>query len=274
LSEYFSSMLLSLQQRASQNRLLALSLMVWALLGASLFASTPEPVHRTILEQLNHEDYAIRQRASSALLTDQKITSETIRQLYERATTFEQHHRLMAAARHHLLRQIHEQVLGQLQQDSETAVTTAAIGLIPTAVSAEELPQLGSSAIRVERTFAGFPGYAYLQPGDLIIAADGRSFPIGVSKTQMKNHFVNVQIKKHQVGDVIRLAIVRNSRRMETGFRLASLKVLEQMYDPKDEDPKEPYRSQWIDFQLRLRALEPRTPALRVPPLKSDDTQP
>ena len=112
MSEYFSSMLLSLQQRASQNRLLALSLMVWALLGVSLFASTPEPVHRTILEQLNHEDYAIRQRASSALLTDQKITSETIRQLYKRATTFEQRHRLMAAARHHLLRQIHEQVLG------------------------------------------------------------------------------------------------------------------------------------------------------------------
>ena len=121
-----------------------------AVLGVMVAAAAPLPM--TVLEELGSNDYQVRQAASRRLLADPNLTVQDIAALWPAATTAEQRHRLIALARHHLLRSI---VQGQF-----AGPPAAAIGVTHKPVNPNQMPELDRPAVRVVQTLPGFPGHA------------------------------------------------------------------------------------------------------------------
>src|SRR3712207_405945 len=58
----------------------------------------------TTLEQLNDSDHAVREAATRRLLRDETLALDALRELYGRAESPEQRHRLIDVLRHHAIR--------------------------------------------------------------------------------------------------------------------------------------------------------------------------
>ena len=150
---------------------------------------------RQLLDQLAAGDYQTRELATTQLLTDELITPKEIVELYAMAKTPEQRHRLMAIARHHQLRQ---QQIEHFPQDDK-----ASIGIIHRGMGRSQLPPLDRPAVRVVHTFPGFPGYAYLRPGDLILTVDDQPMPDSSDPGDLANQFV-AMIQRFRCNESVR----------------------------------------------------------------------
>ena len=201
-----------------------------AVLGVMVAAAAPLPM--TVLEVLGSNDYEVREAASRRLLADPNLTVQDIAALWPAATTAEQRHRLIALARHHLLRSI---VQGQF-----AGPAAAAIGVIHKPVPPNQVPELDRPAVRIVQTLPGFPGHAHLKIDDLILAIDGQSIPAAPNPAQIASKFVEM-VHNREAGSVVRLTVLRDGRTIETRLTLARRSALEAMYT-QAKDPLAPPR--------------------------------
>lgn len=201
-----------------------------AVLGVMVAAAAPLPI--TVLEELGSNDYQVRQAASRRLLADPNLTVQDIAALWPAATTAEQRHRLIALARHHLLRSI---VQGQF-----AGPAVAAIGVTHKPVNPNQMPELDRPAVRVVQTLPGFPGHAHLHSDDLILAIDGQFIPATTNPAQIASKFVEM-VHNREAGSAVRLTVLRDGRTIETRLTLARHSALEAMYR-RAKDPLAPAR--------------------------------
>jgi hypothetical protein len=225
----------------------------------------------TALNDLDSDDYKVREAATHRLLADNTLSVRDVRHLYARAATDEQRQRLLVVARHHFLRQVarDKAVKAEKVPNLEDA-KAGALGVHTDAVTAEELPELKVPAIRVTQRLAGFPAFAALKRDDLIIAVNGVNLSvnnlngpfagrligpdtIGNRARNIANRFSDL-VKRHPAGTEIHFTVVRDRKTIRVDVTLANLNALDEMYQQVFDDifaPQHGLRRQDIRFGLK-----------------------
>lgn len=171
---------------------------------------------RQLLAQLGDADYYVRRAAHEQLLQREDF-SEHVERWLQRADHVEQVHRLLDAARHHFVRQLHEQAFG--------GDAPGAVGISHTLMPAGTIEQIKTPVVMVIRTVPGFPGHAYLRPDDLIVELDGEPLP----DTANTNTFGN-WIQQYGNGEQIVVGVWRDGRVQTVRITLASAAALQALY--------------------------------------------
>ena len=198
------------------------------------------------LRQLAHIEYEMREEMTSRLLADLSLTEDDLARLYTKATVPEQKNRLLAVARHYEVREMtHVKVDGQGK---------GAVGVRHEAVVAGRLPGVEHAGVMVVKTFPGFPAYAHLQPGDVIIEIDGQPFPADGDNVQLIEHFVSA-VQVHKPDAMVRLTVLRNRKKLDVKFRLASYEALQAIYQNGGQ-MRQPFLAAWQSTRDRLVALD------------------
>jgi hypothetical protein len=239
--------------------------MVWLAVPRLIAA----PVGQEWLADLASDDFETRQHASGQLLTDDLLSPQDAAALFALAKTPEQRHRLMAVARHHFVE--------RLRTARFPADNRGSIGIVPRGMSRQQLPSLGRSAIRVVHTFPGFPGYAYLEPGDLILTVDDQSMPDNSDAEQLGQRFVSM-IQNFRATDTVRFSVWRNGETLLLTFRLAGSDALRALYHPHDQSLQPPFADEWAHFRDQMLADaqtdQAANPAQDSPPARDPKAAP
>lgn len=194
-------------------------------------AATPETADQVLLSRLASPQYAVRDAASRSLLQDRALTLSRITTLYQQADALEQRHRLLDVARHHALQELADRA------SSTSPRRDASIGIAHQVLGPAETG-LDRPAVLVRQTLPGFPGYAHLQPGDMILTLGNRTLPTGADEAA----FVQM-VREHQPGERITLTIHREGQPLNVTLPLASADMLAAVYARSGSELAEPYRT-------------------------------
>lgn len=197
-----------------------------------------------ILEKLNDEDYRVRQAVTRRLLSDDALTQEDLNHLYSLSTTPEQRHRLLRVARHHLVRRMMRERLGDQGGPGSMGLSHH---VVQVTAPGEAAPRTG---VLVAMTLPGFPAYALLEPGDVIVDFAGEPIPQNMTPAQFQQ-----MIRTFQTGRQIGLTVVRDNVIEHVMFRLGHSQGLGEVYDTGGITLNEPYRSGWTALRSKMRAL-------------------
>ena len=207
------------------------SVLALALVSASAALAAPPLQTADILKRLGHRDYAVRQRTWCELLADRQLTAAQLDRLYVDATTAEQRHRLRDVARHHLLRQIGDDLPGAENDD-------AALGVALRSIDVRQFSGIRQPAAYVSRTYPGLPAFPHLMTGDIILALDGQR-PTGAERGAAHIFFIERIKKAHRRGDTLRLTVRRDGRVIDdVTVTLAGRTVLAELYDRQALGPR------------------------------------
>lgn len=179
------------------------------------------------LSMLNHEDYVLREHATSHLLRDDTLDRAGLRELFVTATTPEQRNRLIYIAEHHILRLAREQDFA-LAPDAPNAIRRSSVGFSYDILRQNENPIGPFTGLVIRSTMPGFPAYAYFKPGDIVIE---------INDTDIRETFgnpmdwVREQIASRQAGQEITFKIFRDGAYQDLRMVCAQWAALNQMYN-------------------------------------------
>lgn len=213
------------------------------------------PITPEMLRDLNSADFAAREKVTQQLLADETLSPDVITELYNAVKSPEARHRLLLVARHHLIRR------GQVEEDQQPG----AIGIMHQAVTSKQIPNIGHPAVRVVQTFPGFPAYARLKPGDLIVAVNHERFGRNVGIAQITNQFRDM-IQQTASGERLTLHVYRDGHLLKPAIqiRLASLNALRDIYEPHTGDLQPQHRNRWLEFRKTLKNFREKKDPLTV----------
>lgn len=207
-----------------------------------------------LLRDLQSPDYAVRDDASRRMLTDDSFDRALFLRLYASASTPEQRHRILDAARHHFLLAV--------QEDATKVGGAASMGLTLLPVVARgEVAGVSQPAARVGLTFPGFPAYALLKPGDLILTLDGREVPD--TEAGGIGAFIEI-IKAHPLNRPLNIGVLREGRRLDVTMRLASRVALQSIYQPDGASLRPELEVRWEEQARAFDRLDPAAEPLRA----------
>jgi hypothetical protein len=210
-----------------------------------------------VLAELNDDDYRVRQTATQRLLLDEALTQDALAKLFVAAETPEQRHRLLAVSKHHAIREmIHERFKGKAGPGS--------MGLSHQVVKVTALGEAPRTGVLVVQTLAGFPAYAVLEPGDVIVSLAGEPLPEKLSAPQFPP-----LIRQYQAHDTIDLTILRDDKPVSLRFEMEFGEALQDAYDPNGVRVKPPYSEKWLSAREKLLALLPQASA--PPPAPAEE---
>ena len=192
------------------------------------------------LAALKDDDFAKRQAAMKKLLADDTLTPQEIARAYQATSSPEAKHRLTTIARHHVVRRMRETEFGR--EDPQRG----ALGLTHAPMTSDQMPELGRSAVIVKRTLPGFPAYATLEAGDLIIAINGDPIPSGITSDQITTMFGD-RIQRIDAGKSADFTVLRDGKSVEVKVTTASHNALRLMYNSGGLEDR--YHRAWTDFR-------------------------
>ncbi len=237
------------------------ALLLACLLAAPAPAQTP--ANAPLLERLGHPDYAQREAATSELLLDPHPDSEALRELFLAAPLPEQRWRLLNVIQHHTLTQLRETLF---PPDGDPAIGFShdirrQARLLPDGREA--------SVVYVVSTLPGFPGFAHLRTGDLIIEVDDQPLPPDLDnalfRQRLQTREVDGQATGREAGEPIALTVIRGTQTLRVELTLATVDALERMYT-QSPTLQEPFHSRWNQARDELLAAAPPVDQLHVPP--------
>ena len=225
---------------------LALALCLLALRPVSAQPATPASPRRAtvadLVAQLDDADYATRLRATQALLGDDSLDARTLVQYCNKSVSAEQRHRLLDITLHHVV----AEYVKNLPADNDPESNVGAIGtLLLPALTAAHMPDLNTSAVRIGQPRAGFPAYARLLPGDLVVAFGDKTFPRNGEPEQILLRLTE-SIKASPQGKDIRLTVYRDGATFPLDVRVGSLSALRLTYN--DVNPRTGLPRPWDVF--------------------------
>jgi len=246
--------LLGLYPRPSTRALVAVSVMAALMFGESYALAQTISEDAQVLAELNDDDYQVRLSATHRLLADEALTQDDLARLFEASESPEQRHRLLGVSKHLSIRNvIHEKFKGLPGQGS--------MGLSHQMVQVTELGETPRRGALVVQTLPGFPAYAVLEPGDVVVSFAGQPLPDKLNAAQFRE-----MILRFKAHDTISLTILREGNPIDLLFELEHGKALSEAYDAGGMVVKSPYRDKWLAARARLLAL--REPSLASDPAK------
>jgi len=200
--------------------------------------------------------------SASVAALEEKINEQMLRQWLVASESPEQRHRLLRVAEHHVIRVAREQAFGKDNRPQlEDPFDSAAVGFSYDAVYSEDNPVNGQMGVVVRATMPGFPGHAYLRPGDIIYAVNGqRAHPNAGAVTS----WISIQISQHRPGNQITFSVVRDKKATTVRLTATKSSALNAMYKTdqmKASSRSRPFNDRWLQALERLTKdlPEPKT---------------
>lgn|GEM_PF-7014742 len=227
---------------------------------ASLVQAAPD--EKAILSALGSPEFAVRDAMFTRLLSDNKLSDDVIDRAFAGATKPEQRHRLMEVAQHHLIRRMCKNMPLPNEQGSLGIMLAGSAISIP---DESGKPQPGAY---VMQTLPGFPAFAHLRSGDVIISlGKGRLSTEVIPATFLKSF--QEQIKSFKAGQTIPMEVWRDGKIINISFAAASFDHLTIVYPNVQSEVFKPlnqeYERIWKERATQLRALNPDPKPLAVP---------
>ena len=214
-----------------------------------------------VVEALGHEDFAVRESAEAILLTDNTLGKAEIKALIDAADSPEVRQRLLRVAEHHVLREMRERDFGANARPADPELprvqldpAPASIGYSYEPVMAHENPQMQVPGVRVIATMPGFPGYAHLRQGDIIVQIAGQGLSPNHQHHDITN-WVRWRISAHAAGDTMAMTVLRGGEAIQIELVCAQGMALDHMYTTDAFETaarKEPYKQQWRQARAEL----------------------
>ena len=215
---------------------------------AQQFQATPaQPPVATLVTQLDDASYVIRLKATQTLLGDESLDTQSLVPHFEKAKSLEQRHRLADIIHHRVLS---DYVKKNLNDDGEGAIGTT----LQPALTADYMPDLNTPAVRVGQPRAGFPAYASLLPGDLIVALDGKPFPASSNPRAVESS-LTTSIKGTPLGRKINVSVHRDGTTTIISIRVGSLSALRILSADNNLNSSTGIPKQWDEFVVKVPAL-------------------
>jgi len=219
---------------------------------------------KQLVALLDDASYVTRCEAEWRLLTDNTLGSDELRQYMLASVSEEQRYRLLRIARHHVLRVIREERFSNPGAPDAVIGDRASIGF-----SYEPAMNIRSDSeqpgVAVMATMPGFPGYAYLQPGDIIIAVDDQA--AGMIQHQfIATTWFTDRIAVHNPGDRIKISVMRGDKKLDFEMPCAESAALKEMYTSNGAAVatlSEFYLKQWLLARAKLIAELPEPKTLK-----------
>jgi hypothetical protein len=114
-------------------------------------------------------------------------------------------------------------------------------------VRAHQHPMLEHPAMLISRVYPGFPAFAYLQPGDMIYAVDGKFFSDDLSHKEFED-----RIRHYKAGDRVTMDVIRGGRSIRLHVQLGQRQRLDDVSKMLG-NASEP--SLYMPWRLHLRQL-------------------
>jgi len=213
--------------------------------------STPVDPDARLIADLGAPDFGVREAAYFELLRQTAVNEQRMLRWMKRADSPEARHRVLSAARHHVLR--------NLTRDQFDGFEAGSVGLTQQVLLADDAPDLRRAAVLVVMTFPGFPAYAHLKPGDLIVQFDGQPIPDRMTVEMFRD-----MVQQHQNGDRISLIAIRQGQPVKLSFELGSFEALRQMYQHNDRSLQPPFSQAWQQVRDQLIQAAPPIPQERI----------
>lgn len=201
-----------------------------------------------VLADLGSEDFALRQYVTQRMLQDNGLTQDDLDRLFAKSQTPEQRHRLLRIARHHDIRRMIE-VRFQDQASSGSMGLSHAVVRVQVTED-DESPAESRAGIMAALTLPGFPAYATMHPGDVIIEFDGQPMPDKVTGPMFQQ-----MIQGRRAGDTIDLTIVRSGIVDRIEMTLSNSQALGEVYHSSGVVLNSPYREQWAKTREAMLSL-------------------
>lgn len=215
---------------------------VFPLIGASgQVVVDAEDGDTHVLALLGDDDYQVRQAATRRLLRDNALTQADLDRLYAASKTPEQRHRLLRVARHHVIRRM-------IRQKYDGQAGPGSMGLSHQVIPASQ--DRARTGVLVVMTLPGFPAYAALEPGDVMIDFAGQPLPDKLTAAQFP-----LLIQEHTAGEQIHLTVLRDGVEIDVLFILEHGQALKGVYDTGGVVLNAPYRDRWATTRARMQAL-------------------
>jgi hypothetical protein len=194
---------------------------------------------RQLLEDLAAPAHATREAATRKLLQRDTLEVDQLRAWLEAATELEQRHRLLNVAGHHAYRRMRAGRFDRPQRGAIGVQHRPALGPRPGADP--------RAVVAIYNTLPGFPGYAHLEPGDMIVALNGEAF------ARRNGEQFAQQVTAFEKGQTISVTVIRDGQRQTIEFELAGAQALGAMYGGTEGDQQRPaYRRQWLGQRAEL----------------------
>ena len=225
-----------------------------------------------VLAGLDAAEFAVRESAEAFLLTDNALGKAVLKQLIQQAKSPEQRQRLLRVAEHHVLREMRDRDFGNRPkaEDNEQAgpfqaqSRPASVGYSYEPVLAHENPDADLPGVRVIATMPGFPGYAHLRRGDIIVQINGQGLSNHHREHDITN-WVRWQIASHQAGDTINFTVQRDGKLLKVEMVCAEGLALDHMYTTdafESAARKGQYQREWEEAYQELAAQLPKPKTL------------
>jgi len=203
------------------------------------------------IAQLSDPDFAVREAAYFDLLGETEVDEARLMYWMRLANSLEARHRVLNAAQHHVLKNSIRKVYADSRQ--------ASVGLTQQAVRAQDAPDLQRAAVLVVMTFPGFPAYAQLKPGDMIVRFAGEDMPDDLAVDTFRD-----MVQQHENGDEVELTVIRQGKPLDLKFQLGSFEALSRMYEHNERALEPPFREQWAKVRAKLLKVAPPMPREKI----------
>jgi len=213
--------------------------------------AAPADPDAALIKQLSHPGFGQREDAYFKLLRLDDVDEARMLKWMDLADSLEARHRVLSAAQHHVLRNFIDRHFAGQEHGS--------VGLTQQVLLAEQAPDVRRAAVLVVMTFPGFPAYAHLKPGDMIIRFNGQDIPEKMDVDMFRD-----MVQQHRNGDRVTLVAIRQGKPIELAFELGSFEALRRMYQHNDRSLQPPFRDAWHKTRDKLLDAVDPTPRERI----------
>lgn len=197
-----------------------------------------EPTVEALIADLAADSFAKREAASTALMLRKGLDDAQLSKALRAAKSPEQKQRLIVVVMHRFYAR-----LAVPEKDKGQAMGCIGIDISPfNLVRPDQHPELDQTGLLVTRTRVGFPAYAQMRAGDIVLSFQGKNFGEHLDDHQA---FVDA-IQKQRAGDVVKMDVLRAGKRIAIDLKLDHLIRLQQVQQmlPSPDYPElyEPWR--------------------------------
>jgi hypothetical protein len=213
-----------------------------------------------LLAQLDAPDPERRETAMGELMLSTDLTDEQLAAALRSADVPEKRHRLTLIAMHRFFARMNPSVLGNIGAQADGG--TGSIGIDIDArniIRPNQVPGLTHSAMLISRTRPGFPGFAVLRPGDIVLGFDGQPFGPDLDQTD----FIN-GIQRYSAGQTMQLEVLRNGQRLTIPIKLDSLRRLQEIHARLAEVSDPAIYPAWKDHLAAMLTDAPAPAVMQV----------
>ncbi len=193
-------------------------------------AAAPEAEAASVAVQkqiadLDSPDAETRERATTSLMIRTDLPADALGTAYRAARSPEQRMRLTRIATHRFYA---AQTARAEAPDHDSASLGISIGDLPDqrrVIRPFQCPDVKTPAFLITGTLPGFPAYAFLRPGDLIVAINSEPFTDDLVAQKFTE-----RVKSFAPGDIVTLDVIRDSKPIAVRLRLDSLHRLQDVH--------------------------------------------